>query len=564
MKKGILFIVAILFAFTTKAQWEQVGEQNFSFHEIKDHAIAVDSEGTPYVLYITTDNPSYKEIRVEKFNGTNWETVGEDNIMETNQFLVVCPYIEIDGNDNIYISYHFNDVANTEKFHTVVREFNGTNWEKIGDFTSLVSTWSHGSAFCLDNEGDPHVLYYAGGDAIAGATTIEKYTGTAWETISETTTASSWIYQPGMTIDSDNNIYIAYADHADDSKRLRVDKFNGTSWENIGNAISVHGAIDQMSSSPQQIIVDNNGFIHVAAITDPYYGGGSPDYVFERYYFDGTEWVGGIVQESNGMSVSLNTDNQGGAYCAYRIIDGTSQAFVQKFINQEWVAIGEQPVVDDFTLIYIAIDNTGTPYILYKDYYNDERKLSVKKYLTNGQSAENDILSFQVLDQIGETVINTEEHTVIVDVPFGTNVTALSPEITISQNAIINPESGVSQDFTEDFVYTVVAENGDEQEWTITIDVLTGIYSNQNHNFSIYPNPTNGIFLVTLNNSFLIHKMIAYQLSISTITGKVIYTSVFSNLQTERQMNLSNQPKGIYFLKIQTKNHTFTEKLIIQ
>ena len=416
MKKTIILLTVVIFAFTTaKAQWKQVGEQNFSFHEIKDHAIAINSEGTPYVLYITTDNPSYKEIRVEKFNGTNWETVGEDNIIETNQFLVVCPYIRIDADDNIYISYHFNDVSNTEKYYTIVRTFNGTNWEKIGEFTSLVSTWSHGSAFCLDNDGNPHVLYYAGEETVVGATTIEKYNGTSWEIISETTlTANSWVYQPGMTIDNDNNIYIAYADHADDSKRVRVDKFNGTSWENIGEAVTEHGAIDQMSSPPQQIIVDNSGFVHLAAITDPYWGGGNMNYVFERYYFNGTEWLGGIVQAINGMSVSLTTDSEGVAYCAYRIIDGTSQGFVQKFDNEEWLAVGEQPVVEDFTLIYTAIDNTGIPYILYKDYTDDEQKTSVKKYIApvNIENTTNNNLTIYPNPSNGIFTINSEQLTI--------------------------------------------------------------------------------------------------------------------------------------------------------
>ena len=466
MKQTILLISIIAFAFTTtKAQWEQVGDANFSHYEIKDHAIAINSEGTPYVLYITTDNPSYKEIRVEKFNGTNWETVGEDNIIESNQFLVVCPYIKIDANDNIYISYHFNDVSNTEKYYTIVRTFNGTNWEKIGEFTSLVSTWSHGSVFCLDNEGNPHILYYAGDETTLGATKIEKYNGTDWEIISETTlTANSWVYQPGMTIDNDNNIYIAYADHADDSKRIRVDKFNGTNWENIGETITEHGAIDQMSSPAQQIVVDNSGYVHVAAITDPYWGGGNMNYVFERYYFNGTEWLGGIVQATNGMSVSLNTDSDGVAYCAYRIIDGTSQGFVQKFDDEEWSAVGEQPIVENFTLIYTAIDNAGIPYVLYKD-YNDKKKSSVKKYIAP---------------------VNIENTT--------------------------------------------------------------------NNNYTIFPNPSNGIFKIETPTN-------EGQIIIYNVNGTEIYHQSINSINTK--VDLSNKPTGIYLMKYYSNEGVSIQKLIL-
>ncbi len=383
MNKTILTLVIIILVSTiAKAQWEQVGDEYLSHHKIYEHSIAINSEGTPYVLYITQNNPTWKEIRVQKFNGTTWETVGEDNIIESDQFLVTCPYIKIDADDNIFISYHFNDYNNTGQYYTIVRKFNETNWEKIGEFTSLVSEWSHRSALELDNNGNPHVLYYAGNNLELGATTIQKYNGTAWEVISETTlTANSWVYHPGMAIDNDNNIYVAYANHADETKRLRIDKFNGTTWENIGEEISEHGAIDQGNPYSQQIVVDNSGFVHVACITDPSYSGGNPGFVFERYYFNGTEWLGGIVQDPLGMSVSLTTDNQRNVYCTYRIIAGTSQAFVQKFENNEWSFIGQQPVAEDFTLVHIAIDNEGTPYIIYKDYTNDEEKSSVKKYI---------------------------------------------------------------------------------------------------------------------------------------------------------------------------------------
>jgi len=58
-------------------------------------------------------------------------------------------------------------------------------------------------------------------------------------------------------------------------------------------------------------------------------------------------------------------------------------------------------------------------------------------------------------------------------------------------------------------------------------------------------------------------------IEVMNITGETIYRSAFSDLQTcpfgsERQIDLSNQPKGIYFFKLITNNNHFSEKIIVQ
>ncbi len=563
-----MFILISAFA-VLNAEWQQVGEQNFSYNEIYDHAIAIDSEETPYVLYITTEN--FKNIRVEKFNGNDWETVGEDNLIDSNQFIVAFPFIKIDADDNIYISYHYNDVANTEQFHTVVKQLNGNSWEEIGHFTSEVSTWSHGSAFCLDSDGNPYVLYYAGNDTAPGPTVIQKYNGTDWEVISETTTADSWIYQPGMAVDFDDNVYIAYADHNDTAKRVRVDKFNGSYWENIGDAITQYGAIDQMYSMPQEIVFDNNGILHIAAITDPYWSGGDPNYVFERYCFDGVEWSGGVVQAQNGMSVSLTTDREGNAYCAYKIIDGTAKGFVEKFINNEWEEVGNQPVVEDFSLIYVAVNND--PYVLYQDFSgDDERKSSVKKF-NQYLNSENDILSFTVPEQIGETIIDDVEHTVYLEVPTGTNVTSLVPTIEISENATISPASGTPQDFSDSVEYTVTAENGDAQVWIADVDFVASseddLVPEVTKLIGNYPNPFNPTTTISFQIDNEQNKQA--ELFIYNLKGQMIKRYEINNLKSGLNeivwngLDKNNQivPSGVYLYKLQAGEFSQIKKMIL-
>src|ERR1700743_520088 len=84
-------------------------------------------------------------------------------------------------------------------------------------------------------------------------------------------------------------------------------------------------------------------------------------------------------------------------------------------------------------------------------------------------SSEKLVLSFS-LNSLSPTVtgsIDQTGKTISVNVPFGTDLTALTPTITISANAAILPASGVAQNFTNAVNYIVIAEDGSKQVYTV-------------------------------------------------------------------------------------------------
>lgn len=91
--------------------------------------------------------------------------------------------------------------------------------------------------------------------------------------------------------------------------------------------------------------------------------------------------------------------------------------------------------------------------------------------LTMAQSMSNDIIAFSVPAQIGAEVIDAGAKTVDLTVALGTDVSALAPNIQISSMASISPNTGVEQDFSNPIMYTVTAENGTQQQWTVTVIV---------------------------------------------------------------------------------------------
>ena len=188
--------------------------------------------------------------------------------------------------------------------------------------------------------------------------------------------------------------------------------------------------------------------------------------------------------------------------------------------------------------------------------------------------SQNDIISFYISQQTDEAIIDDINHTVTIIVSDQTNITALTPVIFTSAQSKIFPRSAITQNFSEDFIYTITALDQTPQEWTIIVEGGTTEINHLDNNFLIYPNPSNGIFTIETSKPVpLQREFLNFSISkivISDITGKIIYSSKFqnfSNLQPvplQREIDISNQPAGIFFINIQTETGIYTEKLIIQ
>ncbi len=81
------------------------------------------------------------------------------------------------------------------------------------------------------------------------------------------------------------------------------------------------------------------------------------------------------------------------------------------------------------------------------------------------QSPAKDITSFS----IGGTDATISDDAISVALPYGTDVTALSPTIAVSDKATVFPASGVAQDFTNPVTYTVTAEDSTTKTYTVTV-----------------------------------------------------------------------------------------------
>ncbi|NOR86955.1 MAG: T9SS type A sorting domain-containing protein, partial [Bacteroidales bacterium] len=82
-----------------------------------------------------------------------------------------------------------------------------------------------------------------------------------------------------------------------------------------------------------------------------------------------------------------------------------------------------------------------------------------------------------------------------------------------------------------------------------------GISQNNSESIKVYPNPTTGIIKLTVFENPI-------SVSITDIAGKTIYNSEFKTIDSETIIDISNQPNGVYFMKLQTEQKIMTEKII--
>ncbi len=177
--------------------------------------------------------------------------------------------------------------------------------------------------------------------------------------------------------------------------------------------------------------------------------------------------------------------------------------------------------------------------------------------LTNleAPSTETDILTFVLDEQDSDAVIDANGYTIAIDVPEGTDVTALSPTITISDFAKVAPASEVAQNFTDPVTYTVTAQDGNTtQDWVVTVTVLVGIPENLVGDITMYPNPVKDmIYLKNLDN--------VERITIYSIVGESILNLEPENSDMEIDMGVLEE--GIYFISFDVEEgERLTKKFV--
>jgi hypothetical protein len=164
--------------------------------------------------------------------------------------------------------------------------------------------------------------------------------------------------------------------------------------------------------------------------------------------------------------------------------------------TSEAIGNGEFPGYILVTDPFGVVDTINKHDVIGNEYSTSSWDIGAYAY-SSFDSTQTDIVSFSFVRQNGSATINATNHTVSIQVIFGTALTDLIPTIGISQGASISPLSGTAQDFTSPVIYTVTSADGDyQQNWTVTVTVQAGSSVTDILTFVI-PNQTNSVVNAT-------------------------------------------------------------------
>jgi hypothetical protein len=126
----------------------------------------------------------------------------------------------------------------------------------------------------------------------------------------------------------------------------------------------------------------------------------------------------------------------------------------------------------------------------------------------------------------------------------------LQDENDLAFNDGVNVEFGNDEDNNSPILNSEMPENNPIPEKIFT-DKLN------ESDVIIYPNPTKGVLAVEIRNK---NPQTQHQLTVLNLNGAVIFQR--SDVENHTQIDLSSQPKGVYFLRISSQDRFITWKII--
>ena len=169
-----------------------------------------------------------------------------------------------------------------------------------------------------------------------------------------------------------------------------------------------------------------------------------------------------------------------------RMVKGNSYQIVVTFEKQadgktSSSPVAEYTVSEEYKKI-VSVDEKGLLTILDKGKFQVNitcAEAENSPVVLKGESVAPDtdatIKTFKLGSYEGVIMHGTEgkDGTITVDVAYGTDVTAIAPEITTgSVYAKVAPASEEKQDFSKSVVYTVTAEDGTQKKYTVTVNLV--------------------------------------------------------------------------------------------
>jgi hypothetical protein len=438
-------------------------------------------------------------------------------------------------------------------------------WSLVGPrgFNSF-TTWDLYVA--LDSAQMPYVSFIGW----KGGATVMAYNG-SWDTVGKRNFSEGMAKKPKIVFESHNIPIIAYGDITRHS-RISARYFSGSNWDSIGNLAFTDGpssssdiAINPVTNEPYIVYRDRNRQFRCTVMK-----------------FNGASWefVGtpGFSDIGNGWEGALNNkivfDSQGTPYVTFTDCSIGWRASVARFDGFQWVFLGGMGCTPGSagtpTLMF---DHNDQLYLAFSDQTKASR-ISVMQWNgsnwnyvgTPGFSAGSAGYINLVCDGANDLFVGYNDfalHDYAVVKKYSHGIwTNLGDSVVSEAEAhyinLVMDKQGTA--------YLAYADGGVSYHATMKKFVNAGQAvgitedSNEKFQFSILPNPSNGIISCSFSN--ILNEN--YVLSVENALGATLLTQPLPDLCEQLQLDLSPYPKGIYFIRIKGNKLHSVEKLVIQ
>ncbi|MCJ8154388.1 T9SS type A sorting domain-containing protein [Chryseobacterium sp. SSA4.19] len=425
-------------------------------------------------------------------------------------------------------------------------------WNNVGTSAVVSTGFSSYNNLAIDASGNYYISYY---DVSAGKGSVQKFDGTSWSYVGGSAGITTGLATySSLALDMQGNIYYSnQAAYPDTGMEMR--KFSSGSWAVLPQPTTSTVNFQATAVSPS---------------TNTLFAYSSDDSGTVRRYNNGIwEQVGdaGFAGGSTYAEMAIGSDNNiytvqfaGGVVLVYKISANATS-------SDTWTLVGGSPVGSAYAMdnsyCDIALDGNNVPYVVYVSNAGDGRKLNVKKFDENSWV------------QIGtanftDTVVNNAAITVSPDgTPYVIAGIWDYSNPNHGKNSVYTTNGGNWEKVGSPFLSSATATYNDiafdtannnlvvtysEGGMRVKRFALNNLSVNDVKNkdtFGVYPNPTNGIVY------FKDEKTIK-SLEVVNVVGQKMSTGTFGN-----QIDISDAPKGIYFIKATHEDgKTSVKKLI--
>jgi len=216
--------------------WQEITTDYLSLGGEYRSSLKIHPNGDLYLLFvdeeISTGNGTGKASCM-RYDGSSWEYVGVRGFSVAD---INFPDLDFDSEGNVWAGFKERD-AEVGIYAASVMKFNGSNWEFIGD-RGIVSSY-YGCGFVLDNEDVPYV---AGSDFDYGKKLrIFKYDGNEWMEPSPGVQSVKDVFGIQMRCNSQNVIHVAFTEFDNSGgtdDRAKVKYWNDENWVLLGGNVS--------------------------------------------------------------------------------------------------------------------------------------------------------------------------------------------------------------------------------------------------------------------------------------------------------------------------------------